>query len=127
MPQLNICTWSVPDLAVNGVSFCLARVQAFLLLQVSWIRRLDFHILTTGVYTYTTDMRFSVLHPEGSDDWTLQIKYAEERDNGTYECQVSGGVTGAAIGLPPVLFSRRLLLHLSSHRWQPGTALSSFI
>ena len=60
---------------------------------MSWIRRTDFHILTTGVYTYTTDMRFSVLHPEGTDDWTLQIKYAEERDNGTYECQVSESVS----------------------------------
>jgi len=30
-----------------------------------------------------------VLHAEGSDDWTLKIKYVQKRDNGTYECQVS--------------------------------------
>ncbi|ROT67148.1 Neuronal cell adhesion molecule [Penaeus vannamei] len=70
---------------------CIAIVQAFLLLQVSWIRRWDWHILTTGIYTYTKDMRFRVLHPEGSDDWTLQLKYVETKDNGTYECQMYTG------------------------------------
>lgn len=29
-----------------------------------------------------------ILHGESSDDWTLQIKYVQKRDNGTYECQV---------------------------------------
>jgi hypothetical protein len=32
---------------------------------------------------------FQVLHSEGSDDWILQIKYVQKRDNGTYECQVN--------------------------------------
>ncbi|KAJ9574976.1 hypothetical protein L9F63_007848, partial [Diploptera punctata] len=40
------------------------------------------------MFTYTNDERFQVLHSEGSDDWTLQIKYVQKRDNGTYECQV---------------------------------------
>jgi len=44
------------------------------------------------MFTYTNDERFQVLHSEGSDDWTLQIKYVQKRDNGTYECQVSVGV-----------------------------------
>lgn len=57
--------------------------------EISWIRRRDFHVLTSSTFTYTNDERFQVLHPEGSDDWTLQIKYVQERDNGTYECQVS--------------------------------------
>ncbi|XP_058798917.1 lachesin-like isoform X2 [Phymastichus coffea] len=57
--------------------------------EVSWIRRRDWHVLTSSTFTYTNDERFQVLHPEGSDDWTLQIKYAQQRDNGTYECQVS--------------------------------------
>lgn len=56
--------------------------------QISWIRRRDFHVLTSSTFTYTNDERFQVLHPEGSDDWTLQIKYVQDRDNGTYECQV---------------------------------------
>ncbi|XP_003427286.1 zwei Ig domain protein zig-8 [Nasonia vitripennis] len=57
--------------------------------EISWIRRRDWHVLTSSMFTYTNDERFQVLHPEGSDDWTLQIKYVQERDNGTYECQVS--------------------------------------
>ncbi|XP_034237215.1 hemicentin-1 [Thrips palmi] len=59
--------------------------------EVTWVRRRDWHILTTGISTYTNDERFQVLHPEGSDDWTLQIKYVQRRDNGTYECQVATG------------------------------------
>uniref|UniRef100_T1HAV8 I-set domain-containing protein n=1 Tax=Rhodnius prolixus TaxID=13249 RepID=T1HAV8_RHOPR len=43
------------------------------------------------MFTYTNDERFQVLHTEGSDDWTLQIKYVQKRDNGAYECQVATG------------------------------------
>ncbi|TRY75614.1 hypothetical protein TCAL_07500 [Tigriopus californicus] len=56
---------------------------------ISWIRLRDWHILTNGVQTYTSDDRFSILHKEGSFDWILQIKYVQERDAGVYECQVS--------------------------------------
>lgn len=56
---------------------------------ISWIRLRDWHILTTGVLTYTSDSRFQVLHKEGSYDWVLQIKYVQERDAGEYDCQVS--------------------------------------
>ncbi|XP_048518012.1 neuronal growth regulator 1 [Dendroctonus ponderosae] len=59
--------------------------------QVSWVRRRDWHIISSGVFTYTNDQRFQILHAEGSDDWTLQIKYVQKRDNGTYECQISSG------------------------------------
>uniref|UniRef100_A0A2H1VSP4 SFRICE_023846 n=1 Tax=Spodoptera frugiperda TaxID=7108 RepID=A0A2H1VSP4_SPOFR len=55
--------------------------------QVSWIRKRDWHILSSGKFTYTNDERFQVLHGEGSEDWTLQIKFVQKRDNGTYECQ----------------------------------------
>ncbi|KAI5692788.1 hypothetical protein M8J75_001253 [Diaphorina citri] len=55
---------------------------------VSWVRRRDWHILTSGVLTYTNDARFQVIHTDGSDDWNLQIKFLQKRDNGTYECQV---------------------------------------
>nr|XP_053635390.1 uncharacterized protein LOC128690677 [Cherax quadricarinatus] len=100
LPELNLENNTVVDVNVNvgDLAHLPCRFpqlstlhQAFLLLQVSWIRRWDWHILTTGIYTYTSDMRFSVLHTEGSDDWTLQIKYAQIRDNGTYECQMYTG------------------------------------
>lgn len=56
---------------------------------VSWMRKRDLHILTTNIYTYTGDQRFSVVHPPGSDDWDLKIEYAQQRDSGIYECQVN--------------------------------------
>jgi len=56
---------------------------------ISWIRMRDWHILTNGALTYTSDSRFSVLHKEGTFDWVLQVKYVQERDAGLYECQVS--------------------------------------
>ncbi|XP_071532375.1 zwei Ig domain protein zig-8-like [Panulirus ornatus] len=56
---------------------------------VSWIRQRDLHIMTVGRYTYTTDQRYQVIHSPGSKDWILKIKYAQVRDSGNYECQVS--------------------------------------
>ncbi|EDV45260.2 zwei Ig domain protein zig-8 isoform X1 [Drosophila erecta] len=56
---------------------------------VSWMRKRDLHILTTNIYTYTGDQRFSVIHPPGSEDWDLKIDYAQPRDSGVYECQVN--------------------------------------
>lgn len=37
---------------------------------------------------YTNDERFQVIHNENSEEWDLQIKFVQKRDNGTYECQV---------------------------------------
>lgn len=57
---------------------------------VSWLRRKgdELHLLTFGLHTYSSDSRYTLLykHP---DDWTLEIKYANKRDEGLYECQVS--------------------------------------
>uniref|UniRef100_A0A182LZ66 Ig-like domain-containing protein n=1 Tax=Anopheles culicifacies TaxID=139723 RepID=A0A182LZ66_9DIPT len=57
--------------------------------QVSWMRKRDLHILTSNIYTYTGDQRFSVIHPPDSDDWDLKIEYAQQKDSGIYECQVN--------------------------------------
>ncbi|XP_025417107.1 neurotrimin-like [Sipha flava] len=58
--------------------------------RVSWIRHRDIHILTVGAYTYTSDQRFQAIHHRShSDQWTLHIKWAQKRDAGIYECQVS--------------------------------------
>lgn len=40
-------------------------------------------------YTYTTDQRFQTTHHKDTDEWTLHIKWAQLRDAGMYECQVS--------------------------------------
>ncbi|XP_068153379.1 zwei Ig domain protein zig-8 [Drosophila tropicalis] len=56
---------------------------------VSWMRKRDLHILTTNIYTYTGDQRFSVIHPPSTEDWDLKIDYAQQRDSGVYECQVN--------------------------------------
>lgn len=56
---------------------------------VSWIRRRDFHVLTVGLDTYTTDDRFEAIHMERNNDWTLKVKFAQLKDAGLYECQVS--------------------------------------
>ncbi|XP_022920013.1 limbic system-associated membrane protein isoform X2 [Onthophagus taurus] len=56
---------------------------------VSWIRRKDYHLLTVGLTTYSSDERFQAIHLQHSEDWTLQIKYVQARDAGVYECQVS--------------------------------------
>jgi len=63
--------------------------------KVSWVRHRDIHILTAGAYTYTSDQRFQALHRQNTghgnewSDWTLCIKWAQERDQGIYECQIS--------------------------------------
>ncbi|XP_053677009.1 uncharacterized protein LOC128727157 [Anopheles nili] len=56
---------------------------------VSWIRRKDYHLLTIGVTTYSSDERFNIIHSEDAEEWPLQIKYVQLRDAGLYECQVS--------------------------------------
>ncbi|XP_062131108.1 uncharacterized protein LOC133842148 isoform X1 [Drosophila sulfurigaster albostrigata] len=56
---------------------------------VSWIRKKDYHLLTVGLTTYSSDERFSATHLKHSEDWTLQIKFVQQRDAGVYECQVS--------------------------------------
>ena len=57
--------------------------------QVSWLRDRDTHLLTVGRYTYTSDQRFRAEHIPGSEDWPLNVKFAQVRDSGLYECQVS--------------------------------------
>ncbi|XP_076045685.1 lachesin-like [Oratosquilla oratoria] len=57
---------------------------------VSWCRRKgeEIHLLTWGFQTYYNDDRFSLMY-EHPHDWRLNIAYVQDRDEGTYECQVS--------------------------------------
>ncbi|XP_059474120.1 zwei Ig domain protein zig-8-like [Neocloeon triangulifer] len=56
---------------------------------ISWIRRKDYHLLTVGLTTYSSDDRYQAVHAQHSEDWTLQVKFVQERDAGLYECQVT--------------------------------------
>ncbi|XP_063844539.1 zwei Ig domain protein zig-8-like [Scylla paramamosain] len=57
--------------------------------KVSWIRRRDLHVLTSGVHTFASDQRFLALHADRSENWTLQIRFSQVRDSGEYQCQVN--------------------------------------
>ncbi|XP_055530417.1 zwei Ig domain protein zig-8 isoform X2 [Wyeomyia smithii] len=74
---------------LGGVAFLVCKVAGVDRSQISWIRRRDWHILSSGAQMYTNDERFAILHTPGSNTWTLQIKFVQRRDHGTYECQVS--------------------------------------
>ena len=50
--------------------------------QVSWLRHVDTHLLTTGLYTYTQDRRFTAIHRENSEDWVLEIRDTSIHDQG---------------------------------------------
>ncbi|XP_066989527.1 opioid-binding protein/cell adhesion molecule-like isoform X1 [Macrobrachium rosenbergii] len=57
---------------------------------VSWVRRDGdkIKLITWGLHTYSNDARYS-LNFEHPNNWKLQIKYTQRRDQGTYECQIS--------------------------------------
>ncbi|KAL7647210.1 UNVERIFIED_CONTAM: hypothetical protein RMT77_002468 [Armadillidium vulgare] len=56
---------------------------------VSWVRRMDYHLLTVGRQVYSSDQRMGVkVSPDGSD-WMLTIRWVKPQDAGEYECQVS--------------------------------------
>lgn len=56
---------------------------------VAWVRHRDIHLLTAGMYTYTSDQRFVAVHTPHTEDWILKIRYPQKKDTGTYECQLS--------------------------------------
>ncbi|KAK3849023.1 hypothetical protein Pcinc_044207 [Petrolisthes cinctipes] len=76
---------------LGGSAFLPCRVGHLGDRQISWIRRRDWHVLTSADVLYTLDRRFSVLHVAGSQDWTLHIMSVEVKDEGMYECHVSTG------------------------------------
>lgn len=57
---------------------------------VSWVRRKedDLQLLTVGHHTYSSDSRYSMDFQYPSN-WRLKITYANKRDEGLYECQIS--------------------------------------
>lgn len=55
----------------------------------------ELHLITFGRYTYSSDSRYTLEYKE-PNDWQLNIQYANERDEGHYECQISSH--------PPLVF-----------------------
>lgn len=49
----------------------------------------DADILTVDRYTFIGDARFEAHYSVPAETWNLIINYAQERDAGGYECQVS--------------------------------------
>lgn len=76
---------------------CLLLNCSFFFLQVSWVRRSGdkMHLLSYGQQVYSSDDRYGMKFHQ-PNDWQLQIQYANERDEGHYECQVSSH--------PPLVF-----------------------
>lgn len=83
-------------------------------LTVSWIRHSDTHLLTTGMYRYTPDIRFSSLHKPSSENWVLEIRNTNTEDQGVYECQIS---------TTPVRSLRFNLKVVDSYTTIPGSAV----
>ncbi|XP_065225793.1 uncharacterized protein LOC135849338 isoform X2 [Planococcus citri] len=57
---------------------------------VSWIRRRDLKILTSGMVKFTGDKRFHIDHSqEEANNWTLILDDVQNSDSGFYECQIN--------------------------------------
>ncbi|KAG0432008.1 hypothetical protein HPB47_021245 [Ixodes persulcatus] len=84
----HCCPSVLPDPGIPGriPKFTRSYYGAY---KVSWVRQRDLQILTVGTYTYTSDQRFHSTHLEGSEDWTLEVRYTQKGDAGVYECQIS--------------------------------------
>lgn len=69
---------------------CCSHNNTYAAPQVSWVKRKgdELNLITFGHHTYSSDSRFS-LEYKAPNDWQLYIQYANERDDGNYECQVS--------------------------------------
>ncbi|KAB0800616.1 hypothetical protein PPYR_06356 [Photinus pyralis] len=89
LPYIDDTTPTNVTSFVGRSAFLSCRVRNLGNKSVSWIRHRDIHILTVGDYTYTSDQRFQVTYHRETDDWTLQIKWAQKRDEGIYECQIN--------------------------------------
>lgn len=53
------------------------------------MRKKDAHILSVDRVMFIADERFQAILGDGSETWTLQVKYVQARDEGDYECQIS--------------------------------------
>lgn len=96
-PRRLVCYANIGPMCPNGSRLWPLSIQQN---QISWIRRRDWHILSSGAQMYTNDERFAILHTPGSNTWTLQIKFVQRRDHGMYECQVRFKLSSICLSYP---------------------------
>lgn len=77
-------------MVAKGVFQFPAPINFLSFVQVSWVRRKEeqLHLITFGASTYISDSRYS-LDFKQPNDWQLHIQYANERDEGQFECQIN--------------------------------------
>jgi len=93
--------------------------------QVSWIRRRDWHIMSVGETVYTSDDRVVVTHKKHAAAWTLQFKFAKQRDEGVYECQVTmanGQIKSRSVQLE-VVTPEAIILATDEYRIEKGSVI----
>ncbi|CAG0882616.1 unnamed protein product [Darwinula stevensoni] len=92
LPFIDNSTETTVLMAVGRTAVLNCRVRNLGQNTLSWVRKKDYAILTSGRYVYSNDKRINMLHQDGSDEWPLQIKFVNVTDNGTYVCQVEPGL-----------------------------------
>ncbi|XP_023326142.1 zwei Ig domain protein zig-8 [Eurytemora carolleeae] len=95
-------------------------------IQVSWVRRRDWHIMSHEEQTFSSDDRVQVKHQQEEKDWVLQIKFVQQRDSGLYECQVTtddGSVISRQVQLD-VVTPEALILGKEEYHIQQGSLIS---
>ncbi|KAL3190602.1 hypothetical protein MRX96_019445 [Rhipicephalus microplus] len=94
---------------------------------MSWIRLRDFHLLTVGLTRYTSDERFQTVHMQFSNNWALQIRDAQLRDAGLYECLVNSDPPLRQVVSLRVVTPKRTLGRVSVAKGPNGTAVSRLL
>ena len=56
---------------------------------LSWLRRPQLTVLSSGTTLFSSSPRLRLLHYPGSPDWNLQLGPLVAEDGGTYECQAN--------------------------------------
>jgi len=74
---------------VDNTAYLKCRVRNIGNKTISWVRHRDINLLTVGKFSYTSDNRFQSLHDYDSDEWMLKLQFAQIKDSGVYECQIS--------------------------------------
>jgi len=81
---------------------------------LSWLRRPQLTVLSSGTTLFSSSPRLRLLHYPGSPDWNLQLGPLVAEDGGTYECQVNTEPKQ----------SRIVTLNIDTHGPGPGPALA---